>query len=48
MTALRMVLRGSRASSARGAADSKPVNARMENTPAAITPEMPPYPSTVA
>ena len=41
MTALRMVRRGSRASSARGAADSKPVNARIENTQAAMTPEIP-------
>jgi hypothetical protein len=48
MTARPIVRRGSRASSASGAAASKPMKARIAYTDPAITPEMPSKPSTVA
>jgi len=48
MTASRMVRRGSRASSARGAAASKPMKARIVYTDPAITPDRPAKPSTSA
>jgi len=48
MTASRMVRRGSRASSARGAAASKPMKARIVYTDPAITPDRPAKPSTLA
>ena len=48
ITARPIVLRGSRASSASGAAASNPMNARIVNTDPAMTPDTPSNPVTVA